>query len=412
MKLARTRSVPPMPGPGRRDTAVRVRWSIDLPWSIPVTLVAVLLFAACGGHDAVTSATLTPIEDASELDEGEQPGAGFVPPAPISVVTYDGSGELVHPDAAVIAGRWQGKRYWFSATPYPLGNPRLENPSIYYGRVSTEMRVPLGVTNPIVPAPPSGYMSDPDLVHDPDSDELRMYYRKTIRDLDEVHFITSRDGVHWSPATLVATTARYSLISPSVVRESATAWRMWTVNASAQGCTSTLAETSLQQRRSADGVTWGEPELVNLRLPGRVPWHWDVQYIAAKSEYWALVAAYPDGATCSRTSVYFARSADGTTWNVSPTALLGPGEVEPLRDIVYRSSFHYPEGSDAVSVWFSGGRLEGNAFRYALASARYPYTDLLRRVGGSAPITYEREGTLAPSPELQEARTRFEQEFP
>ncbi len=412
MKLARTRRVPPMPEPGRRDTAVRVGRSIGLSWSILVTLVTMLLFAACGGHDAVTGAPLTPIDDASELDEADQAGAGFVAPTPISVVTYDGSGELVHPDAAVFPDRWHGKRYWFSGTPYPLGNPRLENPSIYYGRVSTEMRVPLGVTNPIVPAPPSGYMSDPDLVHDPDSDELRMYYRKTIQDLDEVLLITSHDGVSWSPPRLVATAARYSLISPSIVRESATAWRMWTVNASAQGCTSPWTEVTLQQRRSADGVAWGEPELVNLHLPGRIPWHWDVQYVAPKSEYWALVAAYPDGATCSRTSVYFARSADGTTWSVSPTALLGPGEVEPLRDMVYRSSFHYHEGSDAVSVWFSGGRLEGNAFKYALASARYPYADLLRRVGGSAPITNEREGSSAASPELQAARTRFEQDFP
>jgi len=79
---------------------------------------------------------------------------------------------------------------------------------------------------------------------------------------------------------------------------------------------------------------------------------------------------------------------------------------------VYRSSFHYHEGSDAVSVWFSGGRLEGNAFRYAIASARYPYAELLRRVGGSAPLTFEREGSLAASPELREARTRFEHEFP
>ena len=169
---------------------------------------------------------------------------------------------------------------------------------------------------------------------------------------------------------------------------------------------------TLQQRRSGDGITWGAPELVTLPLPGRVPWHWDVQYVAAKSEYWALVAAYPEGTTCSRTAVYFARSADGTTWRVAPTPLLAPGEFDPLRDVVYRSSFHYHDGSDAVSVWFSGARLEGNAFRYAVASARYPYADLLRRVTGSSPIILEREGSTGVSPELQAARTQFEHEFP
>ncbi|MFL5619326.1 MAG: hypothetical protein ACJ79A_13145 [Gemmatimonadaceae bacterium] len=394
-----------------RPTA-RERRSIDFSWSIPVMLVTVLLLAACGGHDAVTAVTLTPPDDISGLDEAEAAGAGFVSPTPISVVTYEGSGQLVHPDAAVFPARWQGKRYWISATPYPAGNPNFENPSIYQGRRSNEMLVPPGVTNPVVSAPASGYMSDPDILHDPESDQLRMYYRETMGGMDQVLLITSQDGVLWSPARLVASAARYSLISPSIVRESATSWRMWTVNASVQGCLSTATEMTLQQRRSVDGITWGEPEPVNLYLPGRVPWHWDVQYVAAKQEYWALIAAYPDGTSCSRTAVYFARSADGTTWKVSPRPLLAPGEFEPLRDVVYRSSFHYHDGSDAVSVWFSGARVEGNAFRYAVASARYPYSDLLRRVGGSSPIILERDVSSAVSPELHAARLQFEREFP
>jgi hypothetical protein len=255
-------------------------------------------------------------------------------------------------------------------------------------------------------------MSDPDLVHDPDSDSLRMYYRRTAGDLDEVFLITSQNGVLWSAPRLVLTSYRYMLISPAIVRESATSWRMWTVNASAQGCFSLSTEMMLQQRRSADGLTWGDPEPVNLRVPGRVPWHWDVQYVTAKSEYWALVAAYPEGTTCSRTAIFFARSSDGTTWQVSPTPLLAPGEFEPLRDVVYRSTFHYHDGSDAVSVWFSGAHLDGRVFTYAVARARYPYADLLRRVGGASPIALDRQDMTAPSPELREARAQFEREFP
>lgn len=412
MTVARARRVPPMPGPGRRETAVRERW-IDLTGSILVTFVTVLLLSACGGHDTgAAGAPLTPPDDISELDDAEAPGAGIVAPALIPVETYEGSGQLVHPDAAVFPGRWQGKRYWIAGTPYPSGNPKFENPSIYQGRFSREMRVPSGVTNPLVTAPTSGYMSDPDLVHDPDSGELRMYYRETIAGMDDIFVITSADGIHWSPSRLVAADVRYSLISPAIVRESATSWRMWTVNASVQGCYSLGTEMTLQQRRSVDGVTWGSPEPVMLRLPGRVPWHWDVQYVAAKQEYWALVAAFPEGTTCSRTAIYFARSADGTTWNVSPTPLLAPGEFEPLRDVVYRSSFYYHQGSDAVSVWYSGARLEGNAFRYSVASARYPYSELLRRVGSTSAILPDRDGASAVSAELQAARSQFESAFP
>ena len=149
-----------------------VQRSSDVARSVSVTLATVLLLSACGGHD-VTGAPLAAPDDISELDDADAPGAGFVAPSLIPVVTYEGSGQLVHPDAAVFPGRWRGKRYWVSGTPYPAGNPKYENPSIYHGRTSNELRVPPGVTNPIVAAPATGYMSDPDILHDPDSNELK-----------------------------------------------------------------------------------------------------------------------------------------------------------------------------------------------------------------------------------------------
>lgn len=376
-----------------------------------LTLVAIAAFAACGGNDAPV-APLSPPDDTNELDEAEMPGAAMIAPTPLTVVTYEGSGQLVHPDAAVFPRRWQGKRYWVSATPYPGGNPKFENPSIYQGRYSNEMNVPGGATNPLVQPPTSGYLSDPDLLYDPDRDELRMYYRSTSGSNDQLALITSANGVTWSAPTPVLTGARYSLISPAIVRESATSWRMWTVNATAQGCFSLESEMALEQRRSSDGIGWGAAQPVNLRISGRVPWHLDVQYVPAKQEYWALVAAYPEGTTCAHTAVYFAQSRDGTTWKVAPTPLLAAGEVESLRDLVYRSSFRYHEGSDAVTVWFSGARLDGGAFIYSVASARYPFADLLRRVSGAIPLILDRESGVQPSPELRAARAAFEQNFP
>lgn len=407
MQMAAPRDNAPTSGAGarRRSTGGRQGWRALLRGA---TLAALL---ACGGSDAAI-APFSPPDGASELDDAEEPGATLVAPRIIPAVTYEGSGQLVHPDAAVFPQRWQGKRYWVSATPYPAGNPRFENPSIYHGRFSSEMTVPLGVANPVVPAPAGGYLSDPDVVQDPDRGDLRMYYRQTVGEWDQLYLITSANGVAWSPPTLVEKGSRYALISPSIDRESATSWRMWTVNASREGCFSLIGELALEQRRSADGIVWSAPEPVKLRITGRVPWHWDVQFVPAKGEYWALVAAYPEGTSCSQTSVFFARSADGTTWNVSPTPLLGRGEFDPMRDLVYRSSFHYHERSDAVSVWFSGARLEDRAFRYSVASARYPYAELLRRVSGATPIVLGREGSSSVSAELRAAREAFERDFP
>lgn len=371
--------------------------------------------AACGSDRGSTDVAtrISAPDDANEIDEAELPGAAAIAPTLIPVTTYDGSGELVHPDAAYFPQRWQGRRYWLSATPYPGGDARFENPSIFTASSAREMTVPAGVANPLALPETKSYLSDPDLVADPETNELRMYYRQTLAFVDQVYLTTSTNGVQWSKGELVLTDTRYALISPTLVREGPRAWRMWTVNASVAGCTSNLPDLTLQQRFSSDGRTWGVAQPVELNIPNRVPWHWDIQYVSAKHEYWALIAAYPRGSTCAQAEVYFARSADGTTWSVSPIPLLAAGGFAPIKDLVYRSTFHYHEGSDAVSVWFSGARLEGAVFHYSVASARYPLAELLRRVNGASAATLGlQRQRMNPSPELEAARARFVADFP
>jgi hypothetical protein len=212
---------------------------------------------------------------------------------------------------------------------------------------------------------------------------------------------------------LVVQDDRYNVISPAIVREQDGSWRMWAVGARDGGCRVRASALTLTQRRSYDGFTWSSAGPVNLVIPGNVPWHWDVQYVRAKREYWALVAAFPDGTNCSRSSVYFARSADGTNWTASPTPLLAPGVLEPLHDLIYRSSFRYFANDDVVMVWFSGAREEATGLRYSLATARYPLAELLRRVNAPRPASASRQqsdtgGRTRPSA----ARLAFIEAFP
>ncbi|MES2176871.1 MAG: hypothetical protein V4550_03315 [Gemmatimonadota bacterium] len=293
-------------------------------------------------------------------------------------MTYDESGELVHPDAFVFPHAWHGKRRWFAATPYPRGDPLYENPSLFVTGNGLEWAPPPGVTNPLA-TPTQGYLSDPDIIHDPVSDELFMYYRAYWAG-DQIFLRRSSDGVNWKPPTLVLEGERNSLISPAVVRELDGSWRMWTVDAGTYGCRAQPTDIRLGQRRSRDGITWGDSREVNLSIAGWVPWHWDVQYISAKNEYWSLVTAYPEHHDCSRTSVFLATSVNGSDWTVFPSPLLGPDQVSAMRDMVYRSTFRYYPATDEVSVWFSGARLEDGSYHYALAMAHYGAAELLRGV--------------------------------
>lgn len=379
-----------------------------------LTLTLAVAVLAC--HSTGDSEPTEPlVPDAVEVDESDMLSPDLLlEPSPAQVETYDGSGELVHPDALVFPHRWSGHRYWFIATPYPLGNATLENPSAFAGDSAHDWRTIPGLTNPIARPTPEGYLSDPDLTYDPSHDRVRLYYRETTNKVDQVFLRTSSTGSDWSEPTLVVEDARYSLISPAIVRETDGSWRMWAVNAVNGGCRVRASALALTQRRSRDGIKWNAAEPVNLTIPNFVPWHWDVQYIRDKKEYWALVAAYPDAGNCSMTSVFFARSANGTTWTVSPTPLLAPGAVPALRDLVYRSTFRYFPSDSVVRVWFSGARVENERFHYAMAIARYPLAELLRRVNATTP-TNASAAMRANEPRdarLQVARERFINAFP
>ncbi|MEO8562421.1 MAG: hypothetical protein ABI601_10125 [bacterium] len=413
------RWAPPTTGMGQRSTgANRSKGASGCFRGGAAIALVVMAFAGCSGADAVIPTEEDPVirisapEGADGIDEAEQSGALPISPTTIAVTTYEGSGELVHPDVAFFPRGWWGVRYWFSATPYPGGDSGKENPSIFNGAVAGEMNLPAGATNPLGLPEVNSYLSDPDISYDPDRSELRMYYRQTVPLADQIYLTKSANGVTWSKRQLVLSAGRYALISPAVVREGTGKWRMWTVNAVGAGCRISSELLVPQQRRSSDGISWGDAEPVTLKIPGRVPWHWDVQYVRAKGEYWSMIAAYPDGTNCSQTALYFARSTDGSNWSVSPAPLLRAGDYYPIRDLVYRSTFRYHEGSDAVSVWFSGARMEEGAFHYGVALARYPMDELLRRVSGSAVGTQERGNMERPSRELRAARAAFIANFP
>jgi AbrB family looped-hinge helix DNA binding protein len=98
---------------------------------------------------------------------------GVIPLTPIELTTYDGSGQVVHPDVLANLGGSGG--YWLAITPYPQGDAEHENPSFYQSGSGSgsglTWQVPEGLLNPVA-KPAAGHFSDPDLVHDPVSGEL------------------------------------------------------------------------------------------------------------------------------------------------------------------------------------------------------------------------------------------------
>ena len=327
-------------------------------------------------------------------------------PSAVKFDTYDGSGEVVHPDVVSFTSPWNGHRLWTTLTPYPNSATLLENPSIFASDDGQSWRVPTGATNPLARTS-RGHLSDPDMVFDPDANELRMYYRevqfgavkhaKAPHIADNVFMATSHDGVNWtSPRLIMSDTGRY-VVSPSFIRSANGQWRMFAVDAGTGGCSA--KSTKVVERTSQDGLTWGKPTSSGLSQPGYVAWHLDVQYVAARGEYWALTAAYPSGRGCMATSLFLATSRDGRTWTTYPSPVLAPSDVPAFSSAVYRSTFAVTS-ADSVSLWFSGARLMKAAkkkkpavFAWSAATSRMSVDSLFARV-----LTRRTTSSAAPPP--------------
>ena len=297
-----------------------------------------------------------------------------VPLRAINLITYDSSGQVVHPDVAV--GPFEGldDATRLVITPYPGSDPGRENPSLYLRDPGVGWVVPTGVTNPLV-RPTAGYLSDPDILWLDDQREFRLFYRHVDMSNDLL-VIRSSDGVNWSQPVAVVHAPNHEAVSPTVVRRAPDDWLMWTVNSGAAGCVS--RNTTVELRRSVDGETWSEPTTVALSQGELMPWHIDVEWVPSLGEYWALFNAKQPG-SCTTEALYLATSPDGLTWRTYPSPVLRRGAIPEFAEVVYRATFAYDARRDAVSIWHSGARF---AMRYEWHAAfeRMRRSDLIDRV--------------------------------
>jgi hypothetical protein len=353
---------------------VRARWQLD-----GSTGTHKLLIAAEGGATAHASA----FADASPVGNVHS----------MSIVTYDGSGQAVHPDFARVPTTWNGDPFRLVATPYPGGNASYENPSIYTGSTGSAWAVPHGVQNPLEHPAAGSYLSDPDAVYDPDAGELRIYYRRVTGE-NEIWMVRSSDGVVWSAPVLTVHALNHLIVSPTIVRRGANEWYMWSVNSGTIGCGAST--TSVERRTSTDGVRWSEPRTATMSDPDGSPWHIDVEWIPSRGEYWAVYPVKMSGG-CTTDRLRFATSADGLRWTTYPSPLLIKGASDDLRDIVYRSSIELDAASGVVTIWYSGASFVRGSYDWRLAWERITPDALLSRV--NTPVTAaaqisKRGGTL------------------
>lgn len=265
--------------------------------------------------------------------------------------------DTTHPDVIDFAktskegGKWGGYRYWMVLTPNQDGYSQYENPCLAASNDGVNWVVPNGIENPLsgVKHEPAGtHNCDTDLVYNPDSDELWVYYvweqdspagtpsnLRLIRVKEDGNSFAITSTTDDKPyERLINSQYRYDMQSPAVVRRNANTWLMWSNNSdsnnSGNGWQSQVAFVELYT--STDGKNWTNKQSLadTLVLKGAdgiasyIPWHLDVQWVESQNKYWGLFCAYPKGGNTNRTYLLFGTSEDGKTWTTYQKPLLAP----------------------------------------------------------------------------------------
>lgn len=284
--------------------------------------------------------------------------------SPLVTPTYDGTGQTVHPDVIFIPGGWGGYAYWMGITPYPDGVDTTENPSILASHDGTIWEVPAGLTNPIA-MPVSGFWPDPDLTFDPIKRRLYLVWLG--------HYVAwSDNGTDWTaPLMLVSGVQGTGEVSPAVVRETSTEYRMWSVQRVDGGATNKIWHRSgASMENPISGWQNTKVECTFTPPPGKEPWHIDVQKTG--STYLAAIACCDAETSGANTVLYLATSSNGFDWEFgTKPALAGhPGGWDETN--IYRATLLPSNGSGGVvaDLWYSA-RSKGGQWRTGRTAVRW-----------------------------------------
>lgn len=252
------------------------------------------------------------IEDLYFAPVSPNPATVVTAASALTIPTYDGSGEAVHPSVydAGSGSTWNGKRYWMAMTPYPGGNDNYENPSILCSDDGLTWEVPVGLTNPLAPDPGgTSHHSDTELLMD--GNTLYCVYRFNTTGVEERLYEThSTDGVTWSEAVqILQSDTQHSLLSPSIIKDGSV-YKMWVMDAITAPYT-----IKLYTAPSIAGP-WSGPISCSVYrdgtpyTPARQLWHLDV--VKVNDNYYAIICDYNQ----TNSSAYFATSGNGIQWQL------------------------------------------------------------------------------------------------
>ena len=306
-------------------TAVSVGSTAAVSYTVnsSTTITAVIGAATTTGTVSVVTSGGTATSSGTYTFNASTPYEAFT----VSIPTYDGSGQTVHPSIVYIPGGFGSGlwTYWMAITPYPNGNDAYENPSIYASYDGINWVVPPGLTNPVIPGsvkPISFYNSDPNLEYF--NNELYLYYRViqvASPNPCDISLTTSTNGVTWTTPQVVVSlsdpTNQAELLAPTVILDNGT-YKLYYVSFPGSSTTTSY----LYMSTSTDGINWSSPSQCTVNgLPSSTPCPWHADIKKNGNLYQCLLCAVQKTGGVGATD-YYAYSTDGITWTCNSSPLM------------------------------------------------------------------------------------------
>lgn len=232
---------------------------------------------------------------------------------------------VVHPHIIQFADTFNHKKYWLGLTPYYLNNDKFENPVIYGSDDLTSFKMFDDYPQPLAENPLAhagykhAYNSDIFHFYDFNTGDLCCGWRLTEDKLPtgrEVSLLYRRtkDGVTWSDTEVLMPKDLGDIaLSPSVIYDFSTKKYYLYVVTNQAGAGYKLA----RYETNRIGGTWSNiTACAGIEATGVTPWHADVRYLGNK-----IVALVQDNFTAQ--NLCLAMSNDGLTFSASAPLLTG-----------------------------------------------------------------------------------------
>jgi len=247
----------------------------------------------------------------------------FSPSTQLTIPFSDGSSQGVHPSVLYFPVGWAGYKFWMLVTGYKNGDDRYENPHLFASNDGVAWVVPVGISNPITPAPTRPkFNCDPELVYEPELDQMRCYAWDS--DNYYTYKILSSD---MSMGGKVSTNNASGLMA--IVRLAPDNWYAW--------------GGGLGRSRSTDGTTWTSNGSISTNLDSKwTCWHLSVfkgQPFVEEDDglYHFLFTMYPKDSNNNHCSLFHG-TLENPSDNVitNATLVMSPGIADWTNGEIYR----------------------------------------------------------------------------